>query len=304
MLTERGLEPALAGLAARAPVPVHGPPRRSTARLPPELETAAYFMVSEALTNVAKYAGATEAEVSLRVSGGEVVLEVRDDGIGGADARQRAAGCSGIADRVAALDGALEVDSPVGGGTVLRARVPYRVGCPSRLRPPHASTLSGPSGAFSCTGAGKSRGALRVLRDDVQHRYARVARDGVGEVGADPLRALARQRRDDHLVVAHRVPDLAERLERDRVADDAVAAARSRPRATPPARASRRSLARRAVGAARVRGGHHQRRVDRAALAPVDERLDELRRRGGAVGEHDHVSGHGQLPSGSELLCC
>jgi len=130
VLTERGLEPALAGLAARAPVPVTVT-AEVNGRLPPEMETAAYFMVSEALTNVAKYAGATEAEVSLRVAGGRVEIEVRDDGVGGADA-SAGSGLRGIADRVAALDGALEVVSPPGGGTVLRARMPYRVAA----RPP------------------------------------------------------------------------------------------------------------------------------------------------------------------------
>jgi signal transduction histidine kinase len=124
LLTERGLEPALAGLAARAPVPV-SVSADVDGRLPPELETAAYFMVSEALTNVAKYAGATAAEVSLRLAGGRAVIEVRDDGIGGADP-SAGSGLRGIADRVAALDGQLEVDSPPGGGTVLRARLPCR----------------------------------------------------------------------------------------------------------------------------------------------------------------------------------
>ena len=91
--------------------------------------------------------------------------------------------------------------------------------------PPQASTLSGPSGDFSCTGAGgRLRRVLRVVRDDVQHRHLREARDRVGEIAAQPLRGLARQRADDHLVVAQRVPDLGERLQRHGVADDALAA--------------------------------------------------------------------------------
>jgi signal transduction histidine kinase len=95
-------------------------------RLPPELESAAYFLVCEALTNVAKYASATEAEVSLRLEAGQVVIEVRDDGCGGADARN-GSGLSGIADRVAALDGVLVVESPRGAGTLVRAELPHRV---------------------------------------------------------------------------------------------------------------------------------------------------------------------------------
>ena len=125
VLTERGLEPALAGLAARAPVPVTVNGELGE-RLPPELESAAYFVVCEALTNVAKYASASEAEVSLRRENGRVVIDVRDDGIGGADAAA-GSGLSGIADRVAALDGLLVVESPAGAGTLVHAELPYRV---------------------------------------------------------------------------------------------------------------------------------------------------------------------------------
>ena len=125
VLTERGLEAALAGLAVRATVPVTVTGSLDD-RLPPELESAAYFLVCEALTNVAKYASATEAEVSLRLEAGQVVIEVRDDGIGGADARN-GSGLSGIADRVAALDGVLVVESPRGAGTLVRAELPHRV---------------------------------------------------------------------------------------------------------------------------------------------------------------------------------
>jgi signal transduction histidine kinase len=125
VLTERGLEPALAGLAARAPVPVTVSAELDE-RLPPPMESAAYFLVCEALTNVAKYASAGEAEVSIRLDDGHVVIEVRDDGIGGADP-SAGTGLSGIADRVAALDGVLVVESPPGGGTVVHAELPHRV---------------------------------------------------------------------------------------------------------------------------------------------------------------------------------
>jgi signal transduction histidine kinase len=124
VLTERGLEAALDGLAARAPVPVTVSADVGT-RLPPAYESAAYFFACEALTNVAKYADATSAEISVGLSNGHVVIEVRDDGKGGADP-SLGSGLSGMRDRVAALDGALVVDSPVGGGTVVRAELPYR----------------------------------------------------------------------------------------------------------------------------------------------------------------------------------
>jgi signal transduction histidine kinase len=124
VLTERGLDPALQGLAARAPLPV----RVSAAvegRLPPAVEAAAYFVVMEALTNVAKYASATAAEVTVEQVNGGVVIDVQDDGVGGADPAA-GSGLAGLADRVAALGGRLMVDSPPGGGTVVRAEMPAR----------------------------------------------------------------------------------------------------------------------------------------------------------------------------------
>ena len=126
VLTERGLEPALEGLAARAPFPVSVHAELDD-RLPPEIESAAYFIVSEALTNVAKYADATEAEVTVVCDEGRVVIEIRDDGVGGADAAG-GSGLRGIADRAAALDGVLHVESPPGAGTVVRAELPVAIG--------------------------------------------------------------------------------------------------------------------------------------------------------------------------------
>jgi signal transduction histidine kinase len=124
VLTERGLEPALESLAARAPVPATITSAMEE-RLPPAVETAAYFVVAEALTNVAKYARATAAEVTVSRADGHVLIDVRDDGIGGADPAA-GTGLRGIADRVAALDGRLRIDSPPGGGTLLHAEIPCR----------------------------------------------------------------------------------------------------------------------------------------------------------------------------------
>jgi signal transduction histidine kinase len=121
VLTERGLEPALQALASRAPVPVTL--EASGERLPRPVESAAYFVVSEALANVAKYAQATHASVAVRQVNGRVTVEVADDGVGGADAAG-GSGLRGLADRVAALDGTLSLDSPKGAGTRVRVEIP------------------------------------------------------------------------------------------------------------------------------------------------------------------------------------
>jgi signal transduction histidine kinase len=92
-------------------------------RLPPAVEAAAYFVVAESLTNVAKYSSAEHASVSVGRRDGYAVVEVSDDGVGGADPAART-GLRGMADRLAALDGRLEVQSPPGGGTVIRANIP------------------------------------------------------------------------------------------------------------------------------------------------------------------------------------
>ena len=123
LLSDRGLGPALEALAARAPVPVEisGVPE---AQLPREVEAAAYFCTAEALTNVAKYAQAGQAFVHLCVEDDRLRLQVGDDGVGGAD--PAGTGLRGLRDRVDALDGALEVDSPPGGGTTVRIELPLR----------------------------------------------------------------------------------------------------------------------------------------------------------------------------------
>jgi signal transduction histidine kinase len=122
ILTDRGLAAAIDALSARAPVDVDlvGLP---AARLPPPVEAAAYFVVAEALTNVARYAGARHARVSLSERAGTLTVEVADDGRGGADLKA-GSGLRGLADRVAALDGRLDLDSPAGEGTTVRATIP------------------------------------------------------------------------------------------------------------------------------------------------------------------------------------
>jgi signal transduction histidine kinase len=122
VLTDHGLEPALQALASRAPVPVEVQVDHEE-RLPGNVESAAYFVVSEALANVAKYAAATEAAVAVRRTDGRVIVDVSDDGVGGADLT-RGSGLRGLADRVAALDGRLSLESPAGRGTHLRAEIP------------------------------------------------------------------------------------------------------------------------------------------------------------------------------------
>jgi signal transduction histidine kinase len=122
VLTERGLAPALDGLVSRAPVPVTVE-TDTVERLPGPVESAAYFVVSEALANVAKYARASHATVRVRRENGRVTVDVTDDGVGGADAA-RGSGLRGLADRVAALDGTLSLDSPPGRGTRLHAEIP------------------------------------------------------------------------------------------------------------------------------------------------------------------------------------
>jgi signal transduction histidine kinase len=122
VLSDRGLAPALETLANRAPLPVELDSLPGN-RLPEAVELAAYFVVSEALTNVAKYAYASHARVSIEQENGRVVVAVEDDGIGGADPT-RGTGLRGLADRLGILEGRLEVDSEAGRGTTVTARIP------------------------------------------------------------------------------------------------------------------------------------------------------------------------------------
>jgi signal transduction histidine kinase len=122
VLSDRGLQAAVEALAVRSPLPVRVVEVPGE-RLPAPVEAAAYFVIAEALTNVAKYADANEATVAVRRTNGHAEVEVRDDGVGGADPA-RGSGLHGLADRVGALDGSLSLDSPPGAGTILRAEIP------------------------------------------------------------------------------------------------------------------------------------------------------------------------------------
>ncbi len=124
VLTDRGLDAALSGLAARAPIPVVVEVDPAAGGKPaPVVEAIAYFVVAEALTNVAKHAEASRAAVVVRRLDGMLRIVVTDDGVGGADPA-RGTGLRGLADRVSGVDGRLHVDSPAGGPTVLTVELP------------------------------------------------------------------------------------------------------------------------------------------------------------------------------------
>jgi signal transduction histidine kinase len=122
VLTERGLGPALQSLAERSSVPVELE-LPADGRLPQQVEAAAYYLVSEALANVAKYADASWVAVSVSRANGTAVVEIADDGIGGADP-ESGSGLQGLMDRIEALDGSLSVFSRRGQGTRIRAEIP------------------------------------------------------------------------------------------------------------------------------------------------------------------------------------
>jgi signal transduction histidine kinase len=124
ILTDQGLEAGLASLASRSTVPVKLD-LDSCGKLPLSVQTTAYFVVAEALTNASRHSHADRIEVRVAVGEGDATVEVRDDGGGGVDAA-RGSGLRGLADRVSALGGTLVIDSPVGAGTTIRARMPLR----------------------------------------------------------------------------------------------------------------------------------------------------------------------------------
>ena len=122
VLSDRGLPAALESLAGRSPVPVEVA-TESAGRLPEPVELAAYYVVSEALANVAKYSEASQASVHVARENGHVLVSVSDDGIGGADPG-RGTGLRGLADRLKAIEGRLEVESFPGYGTTVKASIP------------------------------------------------------------------------------------------------------------------------------------------------------------------------------------
>ena len=128
VLTDRGLSAAVDALVSRSPVPVEVVV--TTERLDPAVEAAAYYVISEALANVVKYAAARSVAVSVEMQDGTVAVTVADDGVGGADP-QAGSGLRGLADRVAALDGTLSIESPSGGGTRVSAEIPVRRAAPT-----------------------------------------------------------------------------------------------------------------------------------------------------------------------------
>lgn len=123
VLTDRGLDAAISALAGRCPVPVTVSIELDE-RPPEAVESTAYFIVAEALTNVAKHSVATRAEVRVYRELDRLIVEVFDDGVGGAVSRG-VSGLTGLADRAAGLDGRLTVQSPVGGPTLVRAELPW-----------------------------------------------------------------------------------------------------------------------------------------------------------------------------------
>jgi PAS domain S-box-containing protein len=150
ILSAGGLGPALETLAGRSPIPVSLDVHVQE-RLPDNVEVTAYYVVSEALTNAAKHAQATEVHITVEVNGQRIVLTIRDDGAGGADP-SRGSGLIGLHDRVAALGGTLTVQSGPGTGTVLIARIPV------------AATAAAGATANDPRSAGSSRGSRSADR--------------------------------------------------------------------------------------------------------------------------------------------
>ena len=122
MLEDRGLDAALSGIAARAPLPV-----KVTvdvpARASPTVEAVAYFVVSECLTNIARHAHAAKAEVDVRRAGDMLLIRVLDDGIGGAGPGT-GSGLASLAQRARSVDGSFAIDSPAGGPTIVTVELP------------------------------------------------------------------------------------------------------------------------------------------------------------------------------------
>jgi signal transduction histidine kinase len=154
LLADRGLGRAVEVLAHRAPLPVEVG-ELPAERLPEHVELTAYFVVSEALTNVAKHASATQASVTVDNGNGRLAVEVSDDGVGGADVAL-GTGLRGLSDRLAAINGQLDIDSKPGLGTTLRASIPMPIA--HRGQDPAVSSAARAS-------AGRSARSPRRARD-------------------------------------------------------------------------------------------------------------------------------------------
>ena len=120
VLADQGLGSAIKTLAGRLPVPARV--RLDDARLPAHVETAAYFVVAEALTNIAHHADAGQVDITVRRENGSAIVEICDDGRGGAD--PAGSGLQGLSDRIRSLDGRFSVHSPPGAGTSVTAEIP------------------------------------------------------------------------------------------------------------------------------------------------------------------------------------
>jgi PAS domain S-box-containing protein len=133
ILTQRGLAAAIDSLAAGLPISVQRDVPDS--RLPAPVEASVYFFCSEALTNVVKHAHAASAWVRVELTDDRCAVEVRDDGIGGAQPRSETSGLNSLRDRIGALNGTMDITSPVTGGTVLQASIPLPFDPPAARRP-------------------------------------------------------------------------------------------------------------------------------------------------------------------------
>jgi signal transduction histidine kinase len=162
ILTEAGLAAAVEALAERTSVPVVVD--IPDGRWDPALEATAYFVIAEALTNVTRYADATEARVSAHATGDRLMVSIVDDGRGGADPAQ-GSGLRGLQDRVAAIDGTLAVDSPNGSGTTVTATLPIEreagVAASPTAAPRDVSTLARVRAVPGAPAPTRSRGAIR-----------------------------------------------------------------------------------------------------------------------------------------------
>jgi signal transduction histidine kinase len=152
VLTRGGLRAAVNSVATRLdlPVDIDVPAER----FPAELEASAYFIIAEALTNVVKHAHAERAKVKASIEDGMLLLEVRDDGIGGADPDGH--GLMGMSDRAAALGGLLKIESPAGGGTLVAATLPLQPASATGLSPADTSTPRARAGARSGSARGRA----------------------------------------------------------------------------------------------------------------------------------------------------